>query len=101
MAKTGFTAFLRNCTHREDLVGFFAREWVEDTHYGKPTGAKGVQPILDYMADQGSTESAMLAASLAWDEWRASPGRKDKERRARIKAGGLNVREKMPPQASP
>ncbi len=79
MAKKGFTAFLRERQHRKDLVGFFAREWLADSHYGKPTATKGVQVILDYMAARGSTESAMLAASLAWDEWRLSLSQEDKE----------------------
>ena len=72
MHKPSFTIFLRKHTRREDLVGFFAREWLADTRSGKPTGMKGVQPVLDYLSAQGYTESAVLAASKAWDEWRES-----------------------------
>lgn len=71
MRKTSFATFLRKCNHRKDLVGSFAREWLADNQEGKPTGMKGVKSVLDYMIPLGATESAQLAAQLAWDEWRA------------------------------
>lgn len=77
MRKTSFMAFLRKCTHRKDLVGFFAREWLVDHRPGKPTKMKGMKSVLDYMITQGATESAQLAAQLAWEEWRAAAQMQD------------------------
>lgn len=70
MGKTSFLIFLRKRQHRKDLVGFFAREWLADNRNGKPTGTKGVQSVIDYMIAQGATESAILAAQKAHEEWR-------------------------------
>ncbi len=64
-----FSAFLKTKIRDENHVGEFARDWLHDTHNGRPRGGYKWKAVRRYLEGRGAVENCIIAAEAAWTEW--------------------------------
>lgn len=67
---TSFTAYLRAGRFKDDAIADFAADWLADPK--RPRGRYGWNAVAAHLRASGATEEAVVAARLAWDEWKCN-----------------------------
>jgi hypothetical protein len=65
MKKTHFNVFLKQNQHREDPVGYFAKDWLQDKGLLQSSGTHWTD-VRTFLERRGYTESSRQAARQAW-----------------------------------
>ncbi len=79
-SNTSFRAFLKRHRERQDPVGDFASDWLDDMrtahnphapggHAPCPTAEDGIEAIVEWLKDIGAIDDAVKAARAAWVEF--------------------------------
>jgi hypothetical protein len=69
-----FETFLKTKQHQNDAIGDFARDWLKDSTYKKPSGSN-LAKLISYLDSAGATIEYITAAETAWNSWQAIPSK--------------------------
>ena len=67
-----FKTFLKTKQHQNDAIGNFARDWLEDRRYKKPSGSN-LAKLIAYLESVRARSEYITAAEATWNKWREIP----------------------------